>query len=809
MFNDLRYAIRGFWRNPTFALTAVLTIGLGMGATTAVFSVVDRILFRSLPYPDGERLVFFGMAAPIEPQEFLLGADYLQWREHQTPFEAITSWSGVSDCDISEENPVRLSCARVEASFLPTLGIQPLLGRNFAREEDRPKAPKVVLLSYGLWQSRFGGDSGAVGKTISLDGEPARVVGVLPRDFEFPTLSQADLLVPQALDETAQQGVNTGTVLRTLARLTPGVTLTQAQAALQPLFQQSLQFVPPQFRKEVKLRVRSLRDLQIHDARLASWVLLGAVVVVLLIACANVANLFLARATSRRRELAVRIALGARPARLIRQSLTESLLLGLMGGCAGCIFADLLLRLFVAIAPQGIPRLQQAGLDLRVLSFALAASLLSGLLFGLAPALHRPGLEVLSGSRMAGSSRGRFRQSLVTAQIAGSLILLTGASLLLRSLWNLQNLPLGMRTESVLTASLVLGQQRYAQPAQRLAFYEEVEKRLRRLPGVTALALSDSLPPGGPAQTTIYSRLEVAGRSSSPEGTGGMVVWRSVTPEYFSALNIPILRGRGFREEERGLNDNRVILSASLARRLFPDRDPLNEQIRPGSGGPWLTVTGIAGNVANSGLTNQDDPEYYIVRKRGLSPDPSAPIPLEAQRHGSVILRTSLSPLTTAAWVRAEMAGIDATFPITIETMTQRVSKLAQRPQFNALLLSLFAGMALLLAAIGLYGVMSFLVIQRIPEIGVRMALGASPREIIRLVLAHAMRWIMAGLLLGLAGSQFATRLLESMLFQVPKTDPVTLGAALALLLLVALLAAYIPARRASRVDPMVALRYE
>ena len=470
---DLRYAARGFVRSPTFTVAAVLAIALGTGAGTAVFSVVDRILFRSLPYPQSDRLVSVGFVAPIIPQEFMLGTDYLEWRARQQPFKSLTSWTGISDCDLTGANPVRLECAQVEANFLPTLGIQPIAGRNFTRDEDRPNATPVALLSYGLWQSRFGGDRQVVGKTIPLDGRPATILGVLPPQFEVPTLEHADVLVPQAMDEAAQHRPNTGRVLQSIARLKPGVTPAQAAAALQPLFQESLQFVPGPFRKEVKLRVRSLRDRQIHDARLASWILLGAVLAVLLIACANVANLLLARAATRQRELAVRLALGASRARLARQTLTESLLLAATGGAAGCLLAAALLRVFVAIAPEGIPRLQQAAIDLRVLLFTLLVSLACGVVFGLAPALQQhahPRAETLAGWRSLGARHYLFRHALVAAQICASLVLLTGASLLLRSLWNLQNQPLGMRTGSVLTASVTLGQKSYSEPAAPTRF---------------------------------------------------------------------------------------------------------------------------------------------------------------------------------------------------------------------------------------------------------------------------------------------------------------------------------------------------
>lgn len=798
---DVRHAARGWWRAPMFTFAAVFAVALGIGAGTAVFSVVDRILFRSLPYEHGDRLVSFGLMAPIAPQEFMLGYDYLDWREAQTPFASVTSWAGVADCDLTDANPVRLRCARVEAAFLPTLGIRPMLGRNFTPQEDRPNAPKVALISYGLWRSRFAGDPGVVGKAAPLDGQSATVVGVLPPEFELPTLAPADVLVPQALDEAEQRTRRTATLLSAIGRLKPGVTQAQAAAALQPLLEQALKWVPPGFRREVKLRVRSLRDRQIQDARLASWILLASVLAVLLIACANVANLLLARAATRRRELAVRAALGAGRWRLIRQALTESVLLGLAGGAAGCALAFLLLRLFVAIAPEGIPRLAQAGVDARVLLFTLALSLVSGVVFGLAPALENPRAETLAGWRTLGARHHLFRQVLVSAQICVSLILLTGASLLLRSLWNLENQPLGMRTDSVLTAAVTLGRQSYSDPARRLAFFEQWEARLRGIPGVTALALSDSLPPSGALNgSMLYAVIDVQGQPRFTGGTGGSVAWRSVTPGYFGALGIPILRGRGFEEEDRGPSRNVVILSDLLARRMFPGEEPLGKQIQPGRIGPWLTVVGVAGNVKNSGLVERGDPEYYVVRKHA---------PTNVARSATAIIRSAMDPRAMAGFVRAEVAALDSTLPVTIETIEQRVGKFAERPRFNAVLLGIFAGMGLLLAAIGLYGVVSFLVAQRTQEIGVRMALGATPRAIARLVLEHAARWTAAGAALGVIGSLVAVRLLRTMLFQVPARDPWTLAAAVVVLLAVALVAAWIPSRRAARVDPMQALRQE
>src|SRR5712691_506847 len=573
LLQDLRFALRGLRNRPGFALVAILTLSLGIGSTAAVFSVVDRILFRSLPYPHDEELVSFGDKAPFEANESVLGPDYVDWKKGQTPFLSVTSFvPGGTDCDLTEKNPVRLKCALVESTFLPTFEIQPFLGRNFTSDEDRPHAPRVALISYGLWRSRFASDRSLPGHTISLDSKVTVVVGVLPPEFEMPNLGHDDILVPAALDGSTDRSPNARQViLRAFARLRPGVTIKQAAAAMEPLFEQSLNYVPPQFRHEVSFRVRSLRDRQIQDARVASWVLLGAVLAVLLVACTNVANLLLARATSRMRELAVRTALGATRGRLARQSLTESLLLGVLGGLAGCWFAQLLLRLFVSIAPEGIPRLEQATIDVRVLLFAFGVSLLSGVLFGLASVLRRPAPELLTGKENRGTSRGMLRQALVTVQIAVSLILLVGAGLLLRSLWKLETVALGMDTKSVLIAGIDLAEYRYPDSGKQLAFFDQVESRLKQMPGVTLLALSDSLPPSGGMQATFLSSLEIPGHTKFSAGTGGMIGYRYITPGYFPALGIPIVHGRGFREEDRSPAAKPVILSEALARKLFPN----------------------------------------------------------------------------------------------------------------------------------------------------------------------------------------------------------------------------------------------
>jgi len=798
---DLRYAVRALLRTPTFTLAAVMAMALGIGAGTAVFSAVDRILFRALPYADDGRLVSLGMTAPIAPHEFLLGYDYLDWRSASTPFESMGEWSGVGDCDLTDANPVRLRCGIVDSHLLPTLGIQPIYGRNFTPEEDQPDVPRVALISYGLWRSRFAGNPATLGKPISLDGQPVTITGVLPPQFELPNLAPIDLLVPQALNLPETISRRNATILYLVGRLKPGATLAQGRASLEPLFANSMKDVPPNFRKDVNLRLRPLRDLQIEDSRMASWILLASVLAVLLIACANVANLLLARMAGRRRELAVRAALGAPRFRLVRQALTESLLLAAAGGVGGCALAILLLRGFVAIAPEGIPRLHQAVIDTRVLLFTVAIALLSGLLFGLAPALQNPRAEILAGWRSVGSRSHLFRQALVAAQIAISVVLLAGAGQLLRSLWNLENQPLGMRTTGVMTATVTLGEQSYADPARRLAFFEDWEARLRHTPGVTDAALVNALPPVTDVTlSSLYNAIAIQGRPQDTNGTGGNVAWRNITPDYFAVLGIPVLRGRPFRAEDRGAGQNGVILNDALARRMFPNEDPIGKQIQPGRRGAWLSVIGVVGNVKNSGLVDDAGPEYYLIRKHVAG---------DIGRTATAVVRTSADPGGMARWLRAEVAAIDPTTPVAIESMQQHVGQLAQAPRFNAVLLGLFAAMGLLLAMIGLYGVVSFLVAQRTQEIGVRMALGATPARIGGMVLRHAARSTAVGALAGAAGSFFALRLLGTMLFHVPARDPWTLAGVLLALIAVSLSAAWVPSRRAARVNPVEALRQE
>jgi predicted permease len=802
LVRDVRYALRGFARNPIFTIAVVATLALGIGATTAVFTVVDRILFRSLPYGHAERLVSVGLTAPIIPEEFMLGGSYYDWQDHQKPFTAITSEIGVSPCDLTEHNPAHLSCGFVEENFLPTLGISPALGRNFLPEEDRPSSPKVALISDRLWLSHYHRDPGILNQTIDLDTHPVRVIGILPRDFEMPRLQKVDVLVPEALDRAAERKADPGHVLYAFARLKPGITLEQAAAQLKPAFDYSLSLAPPRFRSEVHLRVRSLWDRQMQDVRLVAWVLFGAALAVLLIACANVASLLLTRAVARERELAVRSALGATRRRLIRQALTESFLLAFAGAFAGCVVAEGLLRVFVAVAPSSLPFLAKAQLDLRILLFTALVAIGCGLIFGLAPALFQPRALASATRGTTANTRAILRRSMVVSQIAVSVVLLAGAALLVRSFVNLQTQRLGLNPSGVVTASITLNSHRYTTAQAQMQYFVAAEAALRRLPGVSHIALCDSIPPGGDHHEQIYSIISIAGHPPLTGGTGGMVAWRWVTPDYFSALGIPIVSGRAFSEPQRTSTERAVILSSQLARMLFPNENPIGKRFQSNQNDAWYTVQGVAADVKNNGLAQKEEPEFYRLRRNVAEDWQSMPSAV-------FVIATSLPARAVSAWIKERIAAIDPTVPVEIETMGERVNALADRPRFEADLLGFFAACGLLMAVIGLYGVIAFMAVQRTQEIGVRMALGASRSDILRLIAGEGVRLIVFGVGLGLVAAIGATHLLESLLFEVGPRDPISFVTVTALLGLVAFAATFVPARAAMKTDPMTALHCE
>ncbi len=803
---DVRYAVRGFRLNPVFAVTAVLTLALGIGAATAVFSAVDHILFRPLPYAQADRIVSVGFVQSLEGEEFTMGGFFFDWVDHQRPFSAMASQGTMLHaCDLVEANPQQLNCIPVQAGFLPLLGISPVLGRNFSPDEDLPNGPSVALISYGVWLDHYNRDPHIVNRLIDLDGKPTRVIGVLPKGFELPTVETPDVLLPMQLNRAVQNTVNGGfgEPMRTFARLKSGVSIAQARAEMEPLFLHTRQtFVPPALRSDFHLSIRSLRDRETQSARLPAWILLGAVLVMLLIAWANVAGLMMARSAAREREMAVRSALGASRGRLIRQSLTEALLLSLAGAAAGLALAEGLLRVFIAIAPASIPFLGKASLDLRVALFTVGISLLCGAFFGLAPALEKPRSIALA-ARAANSGRHAIlRRGLVAGQIACSMILLSGAGLLVRSFQNIEEQNLGFRAKGVVTVQIALPWFRYDAVQKQMDFYLRAETALRRLPGIRAVAITDSVPPGGWQGDYRYSDLATEDNPHPTPGTGGTVVNRKVTPDYFRALDIPIVRGRGFSEQDRASTQSLVVLSRLLAARLFPGEDPLGKRIQPGiHKGDWFTVVGVADDVKNSGLTEQNEPEIYFLR-RDVVNDWGGRVPM-------LLIDSVLPADTIMPWVRSAIASLDPTVPVEMETLNRTIGSLASRPRFETALLGFFAFIGLAMAIIGLYGVIAFLATQRTQEIGIRMALGASRLDILRLILREGVRLVAFGGAVGLAAAFALSRLLKSLLYGVGPHDPLSFVAVTLLLLLVALLATLLPARRAASVDPSQALRAE
>ncbi len=633
-----------------------------------------------------------------------------------------------------------------------------------------------------------------------------RVIGVLSKGFELPTLEAADMYLPLALNRAVQNKVNGGygEPTRTFARLKPGVSIAQARAEMEPLFRHTQQtFIPPALRYDFHLSIRSLRERETQGARLPAWILLGAVLAVMLIACANVAGLMLARGAMREREMAVRAALGASRGRLMQQLLMEALLISLAGAAGGLVFAEGLLRAFVAIAPSGIPFLGRAGLDLRIAIFAVLLSLACGTIFGLAPALEQPRSSALAARASGRGRRAYLRRGLVVVQIAFSMLLLSGAGLLALSFQKIEEQNLGFRAKGVITAQIALPQFRYNTVQKQMDFYLRAETAIRRLPGIRAVAVTDSVPPGGWQGGTHYSGLATEERPHAPPGTGESVVTRQVTPDYFQALDIPIVRGRRFSEEDRTSSQPRVVLSRLLAARLFPGEDPVGKRIQIAGmyNGAWIMVAGVADNVKNSGLTEQDEPEIYLLRRSVVS-DWSGRAP-------TLVIDSVLLADTVMPWVRTQISSLDPTAPVEMKTLKRTVSGLAARPRFETALLGFFAFIGLATAVIGLYGVIAFLARQRTQEIGVRMALGATRFDILRLVLRESFRLTAMGGAVGLAASLSFSRVLKSLLYGVGPHDPVSFVAVTLLLILVAIAAMLVPARAAMTVEPVVALRVE
>ncbi len=802
VLHDLRYGCRMLIRSPGFTIAAVLTLALGIGANTAIFSLVNGVLLRPLPFPEPDRLIWLQEHDPgaVIERPAVSYLNFLDWRDQNSVFTHVAVVDDVG-FNVGGESPERVEGMRASADLFTLLRVEPALGRAFTAEEDRPGGEKVVVLAHGLWKRLFGADRGVLGRTIRLNDEPHTVVGVLPPDFTL--LPGIDVWVPLAVDPVLTERGHHW--LSAVARLKPGVSPADAQADMTAIARR-LEQDYPQSNANHGVLVMPLQGALVEDIAPPLFVLMGAVGFVLLIASANVANLLLARSAARQREIAIRASLGAGRGRIVRQLLTESLLLSLLGGGAGLLLGTWLRDTLASLIPADVSLAEMVRMDGRVLAFTVGTTLLTGILFGMAPAFQASrgavseALKEGGWSATAGPARHRLRSALVVSEVALASILLVGAGLMIRSFHRLRGVDPGLDPENVLTLRVSLPEAKYRERAQVAGFFDATLKRVAALPGAAAAGAILRLPLTGRGGWDWGFTVE--GRPSAPPGQNhGLSNFQVVTPDYFRAMGVRILKGRVFGERDRDGAPGVVLVNETLARAFWPTEDPVGKRLRLGGEDPnvpWLTIVGVVNDVRYRGLDAAIRQDLYL---------PSAQAP---QREMSMVVRTASEPMGLAAAVRAAVLSVDADLPIyRVRGMREVVDASLGQQRFPLQILAAFALLALVLAAVGIYGVMSYAVTQRTHEIGVRMALGAGRAEVLRMVVGQGLRLAIMGVAVGLAGSLALTRLLSSLLFGVSATDPATFVGVPVLLAAVAALACYIPARRATRVDPMVALRCE
>jgi predicted permease len=792
-------------------------LALGIGANTAIFTVVNAVLLRPLPYTGSEQLVMLWETNP----RFQIGVDtlpvthgnFMDWREQNGAFEYVSAL-GVGRWNLTDAGePERISGASVSPNFFRLMGIEPTLGRAFRGDEEKPGAGKVIVISRSLWQRRFAGEPDVIGKTMTLDGESYTVIGVAPESFQFPRAkelpyfmgvsTQTDLWRPMTLGDDFVNRTRANHQLCVMAKLKPGVTRERAQSEMTAIAERLEQSYPDS-NQGIGVKVVPLSEQVVGNVKAALWVLMGAVALVLLIACANVANLLLARSSARQKEIAIRTALGASRVRVLRQLLTEALLLSLTAAVVGTLLSLWSIRAMLSLSRENLPRASEIGVDVRVLGFTVAIAMLTSVIFGLAPALQASKINLSEslkeGSRgLSGRQRSnRVRSLLVISEIALSLVLLISAGLMIKSLASLLKVDPGFKPFNTVTMHIPLLGSKYPGVNQQIAFFQEVTRRIEALPGAQSVGLISSAPLSGGVYAGGFS---IEGRVLTSETDDLVADRRMISPEYFNALGIPLLKGRAFTDRDDQAATGVVVVSESWARRFLPNEDPVGKRIKLGgrdSTRPWLSIVGIAGDVRDTALESDPRPCVYI------------PYPQFPSSDMTLVVRAAFDPKLLISSIRDEVWVVDKEQPVTeVKTMDQYLDDSVSPRRFNAMLLAIFASLALVLASVGIYGVMAYSVTQRTHEIGIRVALGAQSSQVIKLVIGRGMSLVLVGVMIGLAGALALTRVMTSLLYGVSATDPTTFAVVAALLVAVALIACYIPARRATKIDPMVSLRCE
>ena len=807
LWQDLRYGLHMLWKTPGFTLIAVLALALGIGANTFIFSVVNTLLLRPLPFPDSDRITSILVKDPDSGALYTSYSlpNYEDIRDQNQVFEQVAAMTMSTEFLRSGDEPERLRGVRISAEIFPLLGVKPLLGRTYSSEEERSESGSFIVLSHDLWQRRFNSDPKIVNQSLLIGSQPTTVLGVMPEGFKFPVgAPQVDFWMP--LISSIPPGARTarGAVyLGLFARLKPNVTLAQAQAEM-TLIGNNLARQYPEANTGLNIVPVSTRDRLVGRIRPALLVLLGAVALVLLIACANVANLLLARASVRQKEIAIRTAIGATRWRVVRQLLTESLLLSIIGGVAGVLLALWAIDLLVSWNPSNLPRVAELGLDRNVLLFTVGLTSLTGVFFGLAPALQASRLDLneslKDGTRESsgGMKRNRTRSALVISEIALSLILLVGATLLFQSLRRILAISPGFAPEQVLTAAVSVSDEKYPEKEQRAAFYHQALERIAALPGVESAGIVDPLPLSGSFYAFTF---DIAGQPPFPPGQQPSADYRIISPDYFRTMSTPLLKGRAFGNQDNATAPPVMIVNDTFARRFFPGEEVLGKRIIPGEGRTPVTreIVGVVGSIRHEGLDVEPTPEYYVPYEQA-----------NVDAMTVVVRTTSGNPTSIAGSLRDVIRAMDKEQPVyNVRPMTQLVTESVAQRRFNMVLLGGFAILALVLAGIGIYGVMSYSVAQRTREIGVRIALGAQSGDVLKMVLAQALVLTALGLAIGLVGAFALTRFLVTLLFEVKPTDLTTFATVSIVLGAIAIMACLIPARRATKVDPLVALRYE